>query len=104
MFQSGQQLYSKARLSGQRLENYPARTPGWKPKNNDGIATKEQQPPLQKPVKKMEGKTKKKENKKEKKAMNGRGKKTHEKWRKKKNVTPEQVSKQGMVDANRHAR
>ena len=47
---------------------------------NDSIATKEQQPLLQKPAKKMEGKTQRKENKKEKKAMIGRGKKTwHEK-------------------------
>ena len=37
MFQSGQQLNSKARLSGsnlKRLENYPAQTPDWKPTNN----------------------------------------------------------------------
>ena len=59
------------------LETNSAQTPGWKPKNNDGIATDEQQSPLQKPVREeMGGKTQKKENKKEKKAMNGRGKKT----------------------------
>ena len=62
------------------LETNSAQTPGWKPKNNDGIATDEQQSPLQKPVKEREGKTKKKDNKIEKKAMNGRGRKT---WHKK---------------------
>ena len=40
----------------------------------------QQQPLRQKPLKRIEGKTKKKENKKEKKAMIGRGNKTwHEK-------------------------
>ena len=37
MFQSGQQLNSKARLSGsnlKRLENYPAQTSDWNPTNN----------------------------------------------------------------------
>ena len=37
------------------LETNPAQTPGWKPKNNDGIATDEQQSPLQKPVHCSEG-------------------------------------------------
>ena len=49
-------------------ETYPSKYLVGNQKNNDGIATKEQQPPLQKLVKKMEGKTKKKENKKEKEA------------------------------------
>ena len=67
------------------VRDLSSQTPGWKPKNNDGIATKEQQPLLQKP----EGKTKKKENKKENKAMNGRGKKTwHEKMAKQEKILP----------------
>ena len=49
------------------LETYLPKHPVGKQKN-DSIATKEQQPLLQKPAKKMEGKTQRKENKKEKKA------------------------------------
>ena len=62
------------------LETYLPKHLVGKQKNNDSIATKEKQPLLQKPAKKMEGKTQRKENKKEKKAVIGRGKKTwHEK-------------------------